>query len=306
MPGHLRRVAVLGWWPALLVAVVAGAVLHSTTHVALRDVMAYAAWFLWACTLPGTLLWRLVDWRRPGGRVGRPLLEDLVLGSILGIAAIVPVHLAMTWLGVPLLVLAWPLPVVGALAATRRGRDLLLSRQATPTPLWWSWGLGLLVLFVVVWTARFNFYGVLTLSPESLVAPYVDEPYHQSLVAEFAQHFPAQIPYVDGTPLRYHWLVYPFLAAGVLGQRRRDGAAAAGAGAVRAERADAARRGRGRRADERPPLGGPRRRGRALPALPTRRDGLDRLQRTVGRARPGRPSSPPPRPTPARSALSSW
>jgi len=213
----VRRVVVSGWWPALLVATVAGFLIHRNGLVSLPDTLAYTSWFVWACTLPGTLLWRLLDWRRgPGRRSGRPLLEDLVLGSILGLAAVVPVHLAMTALGHAGLVLLWPVVVTAAFVAVPRGRDLLLIRQLTPTPVWWSWSLALLMLYVVLRSGE-TFWFDLALTPRSLRAPYVDEPFHQSLVVEFAQHFPAQVPYVSGTPVRYHWLVYPFVAAGVVG-----------------------------------------------------------------------------------------
>ena len=206
-----------GWWPALVVTLVAGCLMHRNGLISVADEVAYTSWFLWACTLPGTLLWRLLDWRRgPGRRSGRPLLEDLVLGSSLGIAAVVPVHLAMTALGHPALVLLWPVAVATAFVASPRGRDLLFSRQYTPTPVWWSWSLALLLLYLVVRSGE-TFWFDLALTPHSLRAPYVDEPFHQSLVVEFAQHFPAEMPYVSGTPVRYHWLVYPFVAAGVVG-----------------------------------------------------------------------------------------
>lgn len=213
----VRRVAASGWWPALLLAGAAVVLLHRNGQVPVEDILAFAAWFLWACTLPGTLLWRALDWRRGAGRRGgRPLIEDVVLGSIIGIVAVVPLHLGAVALGLPHLTLAWPLAVLGGCAVTRPGRDLLLSRQATPTPVWWSWSLALVLLYPLLWSGQ----GVWldnALSPESFRAPYVDEPYHLALVAEFAHHFPGETPYVDGTPLRYHWFVYPFIAAGVVG-----------------------------------------------------------------------------------------
>src|SRR6185436_19959010 len=85
-----------------------------------------------------------------------------------------------------------------------------------PTPAWWSWSLAAVMLYVVAYSAQ-KAWSPLALSPTSLSAPYVDEPYHLALIGEFLHHFPAQVPFVAGTPLRYHWLFYPFAAEGSWG-----------------------------------------------------------------------------------------
>ena len=72
------------------------------------------------------------------------------------------------------------------------------------------------MLYVLVYTIQIV-WGISAVTPVALRAPYVDEPYHLALLGEFRHHFPAEVPFVDGTPLRYHWLVYPFLAAGTWG-----------------------------------------------------------------------------------------
>ena len=43
--------------------------------------------------------------------------------------------------------------------------------------------------------------------------PYIDMPFHLALTGELKYHFPAQIPYVTGQPLNYHWYVYAHIAA---------------------------------------------------------------------------------------------
>ena len=43
--------------------------------------------------------------------------------------------------------------------------------------------------------------------------PYVDMPYHISLIGELRIHVPSSIPYVSGVPLAYHWFFYAEAAA---------------------------------------------------------------------------------------------
>jgi len=211
MIGRVRRALASGWIPAATVVLVAALVLRDDANVGFRDIALFTAWFGWGFTVPGLVLWRLLDWRRGSGD-HRPFLEDVVLGSMLGIVAAIAVYLALVAAGVPHLVLAWPLLVLAPAVSVRQGRSLLARRQATQTPLWFSWSLAVVVLYAVLHVHHFVWAADI-LTNESLRSPYVDEPYHLSLVAEFRHHFPAQVPYVEGTPLRYHWLVYPFIAA---------------------------------------------------------------------------------------------
>ncbi len=91
-----------------------------------------------------------------------------------------------------------------------------MARPSAPTPAWWSWSLAILALYVVGYSV-FAIWNRGALTEASFRAPYVDEPYHLSLMVEFRHHFPTQFPFVAGSPLRYHWLVYPFLAMGSWG-----------------------------------------------------------------------------------------
>lgn len=214
-----RRLLASGWIPTFLVFVVASLTLRHMAHVGGRDILVFTAWWGWTCTIPGTVAWRVLDWRGGDGsgrRTGRPLLEDLVLGSTLGVILAVPAYLLAVMSGEPRLVLLWPLLVLGPAALLARGRALMLRRQAQPTPVWWSWSLAAVMLYVLVYTSQ-SVWGISAVTPVALRAPYVDEPYHLALLGEFRHHFPAEVPFVDGTPLRYHWLVYPFLAAGTWG-----------------------------------------------------------------------------------------
>ena len=196
--------------------VLATCLLRTSAQVAYADTLAFTLWVFWAHTLPGVMLWRMVDWRRRAATQGRPYLEDIVLGTTLGVVIAIPLYLLATFIGVPRLIAAWPLLVL-APALLKVGPWAGVWRpKATPTPTWWSWSLAALMLYVVCISA-YTVWSPSALTLESLRSPYVDEPYHLALVSEFRHHFPAQAPFVAGTPLRYHWMVYPFMAAGTWG-----------------------------------------------------------------------------------------
>ncbi len=204
-----------GWIPAVLVYALAVLLLRNIGLVGARDSLAFTVWFAWAHTIPGVVLWRALDWRTRSAH-GRPFPEDVALGSILGIVVGIAAYLLAVLAGLPLLVAGWPLLVLVPAMLTSSGRALLLRRQREPTPAWWSWSLALVMLYAVLFSAVRIWHG-LALTPESITAPYIDEPFHLSLIGELRHHFPATVPYVEGTPLRYHWLVYPFLASGTWG-----------------------------------------------------------------------------------------
>ena len=59
---RLARAALLsGWLPAAAVYVAAVLVMDATSLVGVGVVVWYTACFVWLHTLPGTVLWRLVD-----------------------------------------------------------------------------------------------------------------------------------------------------------------------------------------------------------------------------------------------------
>ena len=192
-----RRVLGSGWVPALLVYVVAAVALRHYALVSVWDTGIYTVWLVWAHVVPGTLLWRLLDWRPVDaeGR-GRPFLEDVALGSMLGLVASVPVYLLTMVAGIPWAIAAWPLLVIVPVVATVGGRRVL-SRPSAPTAAWWSWSLAILALYVVGYSV-FTIWNRGALTEASFRAPYVDEPYHLSLMVEFRHHFPTQFPFVAG------------------------------------------------------------------------------------------------------------
>ncbi|MFD7075653.1 hypothetical protein ACFV9G_15695 [Nocardioides sp. NPDC059952] len=196
-----------GSWSGLLPGVlVVGATLVLAIRVAgvdLAEALLFTAYVLAFLTLPGTVVWRAVA--KPGPSLG----NDLVLGTILGLVLEAPLYVLLRLLDLTQLIYGYPVAVLlGALLVVRRRRrvgPVVIGRARV-----WSWAgaavAGVQVLLVAnqVWTQR---------PVDALRAPYVDEPFHLAIAGDLLHHFPAQMPWVDGTPLFYHWLVYVHLAS---------------------------------------------------------------------------------------------
>lgn len=93
----------------LALILVLGVVFALSTQVAeVRsvDVLRFTAYVGAVLTLPGTLIWRAANGEP------RPLWEDLVLGTTVGLAAELPVYLVGRALDATWIVLAWPAVVV--------------------------------------------------------------------------------------------------------------------------------------------------------------------------------------------------
>ncbi len=205
-----------GWIPALLVYAVAALMLASAGNISIRDIVVFTLYLGWVHAIPGAVLWRALGWHRRVDATETSILDDLTLGTALGIVVSVPVYVLAVVAGVPQLVLAWPLLVLVPAAFRLRGRHIRRPWGTTRGFRWWHWALAAVLLYLVLWSAQHE-WASRALSTASLRAPYIDEPYHLALLGEFRYHFPAEVPYVDGTPLRYHWLVYPFMAMATWG-----------------------------------------------------------------------------------------
>ncbi len=206
-PRRLARLVTSGWVPAALVWLLAAVLARAEAHVGGRDILAFTAYVVVCLTVPGTLVWR---WLRPAP--DRPFGESLVLGTLTGYVLELPVYLVCRAAGLPLLTLAWPVLAIVLSLATARGRGLWRQPEARRLPPAWSWSMAGLMAFTVVWVAR-NVWALSPVTRGSLASPYVDEPFHLAMIGELRHHFPAQMPYVDGTPLFYHWLTYVHVAA---------------------------------------------------------------------------------------------
>ncbi|HET6152427.1 MAG TPA: hypothetical protein VFE15_05685 [Marmoricola sp.] len=201
-----RRVLGSGWLPALLVLALAVALLHDAARVSLRDQACFGGYLLGWIVGPGTVLWRSID-RRPN----RPLVEDLAIGALVGYVVEAPVYLTCLALGHPHGYLLWPVVVLAITLAVPGGRRLLVRRGARMSPAW-SWSVAALLAYVIVWFGR-NVWGPAPAAGSSLRSPYLDEPYHLSLIASLRHFWPAKVLFVDHTPLDYHYLSHVHMAA---------------------------------------------------------------------------------------------
>jgi hypothetical protein len=157
-------------------------------------------------TLPGTLWWRLL--RGGPGWFVADLASGLVMGYIGEVFCYVPARLA----GAPLLVLIFPIGTVALFAATPALRRHLRGNPgAERPPARWRWAMTALAGLTLVWSIKF--FRVYGLSYPANAAPDTDSPFHLALLGEAKHHMPMTIPWIQGEPLRYHWFVYPEMAA---------------------------------------------------------------------------------------------
>ncbi|NUW42415.1 hypothetical protein [Nonomuraea rhodomycinica] len=194
------------WLPAA--AVLAYAVVALRLYgVGARDTAAFALYAALALALPG-LLWARALYRR-----AHALPEQVALGLTLGYAIEVLTYLPARALGLPLMVLAWPLGTYALFLAVPRLRGhWRRGPGARPVPLWWSWTLALVTIAVVALVAA-GCYARQPLTWPALLSSPVDMPFHLALTGELRNHVPPTMPAVAGEPLAYHWFVYAHLAA---------------------------------------------------------------------------------------------
>ncbi|MGS2648955.1 hypothetical protein, partial [Streptosporangium sp. LJ11] len=115
--------------------------------------------------------------------------------------------------GVPLLVLVWPIGTcLLFLAVPRLRRHWRASPRRERAPLWWSWSVASIFTYLLLWSAV-SFFGTHALVWPALGSSSVDMPFHLALVGELRHHMPPTVPMVAGEPLFYHWFVYAHLAA---------------------------------------------------------------------------------------------
>jgi len=204
-----RRVAGLvgPGWPAAAVGYLLIAFALIATGVRLVDLLVFTGYAVLCLVLPGTLLWRLL-----AGDGARPFIADVVFGTCLAYAVELFWYLGVRAAGVPMLVLAWPVLVVGVCLLPRWRSRLWRPREVHRMAAGWSWCMTGVVLFAFVFVARVLWWPS-PISAAGLRFPYVDEPYHLSLVAELRHHVPAGSPVVDGEPLYYHWFLHAEVAA---------------------------------------------------------------------------------------------
>ncbi|MFI7642182.1 hypothetical protein [Nonomuraea sp. NPDC049400] len=196
----------LRWAPAAVLVVCVGGVC-GRYGVALSDLARFALYVVVGLALPG-LLWIRALYHR-----GRTFSEELAMGVALGYALEVLTYIPARAIGVPLLVMAWPISTYALFLAVPglRGHWRGRPRTARP-PRWWPWSLTLTVICLVLWTAA-GFFDAHALTWPAMASSHVDMPYHLALVGEVKHHVPPTVPGVAGEPLAYHWFLHAHVAA---------------------------------------------------------------------------------------------
>ncbi|MCW2876615.1 MAG: hypothetical protein JWQ95_715 [Sphaerisporangium sp.] len=203
--GKARRFITSGWLPAALTTASAVTVLGHY-GVSAKETAVFGAYLLLCVALPGMLLVRAMFPR------ARTPAEDLALGLALGYAAEVLAYVPARAAGMPLLVLLWPLAVYSAFLLLPRLRRHWKATPLRTTPLWWTWFLALVVMYLVGWSA-FTCFRLNALTWPQAGWAHHDLPFSLSLIGELKHHMPPTMPEVAGEPLHYHWFVYAHFAA---------------------------------------------------------------------------------------------
>ncbi|WP_157545151.1 hypothetical protein [Microtetraspora fusca] len=195
------------WRPAIATSGLSVAVLLHY-GVSLRDLVVFTAYVLLCLTVPGVLLIRTLYKGR------RTRVEEIALGLALGYAVEIFTYIAARAVGLPLLVLAWPVTTYAVfLAVPRLRRHCRVGRRTyLTTPLWFSWSLALLVLYLIAWGAA-SYFAVTPLTWPALASSPPDVAFHLALTGELKHQMPPTVPMVAGEPLSYHWFVYAHFAA---------------------------------------------------------------------------------------------
>ncbi|MDF5751412.1 hypothetical protein [Spongiactinospora sp. TRM90649] len=188
---------------ALAVVTVATLTAHGTQGA---DIAAFFGYLALGVVLPGTLIWRVCL----AGRHSLPV--ELAAGTAAGYALEIGAYAAARAAGQPRWFLVAPALVVVACAAVPALRRRCARTRREHVPIAAAWTLAGLVATLVVWAAP-AFYRAHGLSWPSNAAPYVDMPFHLSLVGELRHHMPPTVPEVAGEPLAYHWFFYADVAA---------------------------------------------------------------------------------------------
>ena len=169
------------------------------------DVARFAAYWLLALVLPGTLVYRAVV----GSRGNWP--EDLGYGAATGLVLEIVAWAATTASGTMQLLRFWPVPVVVAFLAIRPLRRHWRVPEPRPLPVAWSFSVAAVMI-----GGSYAIIGVVQdiPLPPTDGAYYQDLFFHLSLVRELMHPMPFEIPQHLGDLISYHYLSHAHMASG--------------------------------------------------------------------------------------------
>ncbi|MEU4390465.1 hypothetical protein [Kribbella sp. NPDC023855] len=174
-------------------------------HASGDSIVALLRFWVFGLTLPGLILWRLASPLRHN------LIEDIAAGSLVGVAALILVYLAVSPLGLQQWAWLWAAPVLLAAVSVPSWRKRVTSKVDRPVHPLTAWLIVLACALPLYGTGRYR-----NLVP----APYTDArsnspdmAFHQALSASAKYDFPLQAPYVRGEQMDYHYFWHQFTAA---------------------------------------------------------------------------------------------
>ncbi len=190
-----KTISVLPW-------LIAGAgILLALHHTGTPDqyTVLYAAYYLIAIVIPGTLTFRAL--RESRGN----LPEDLGLGAVTGLLVMLAGWALCAATHLQVLLPGWPLLVIVVFIAVPRLRRYwrIPAERREPLPAAWSWIVAAGLCLMVV--TNYKTWATTPLPPATRVY-FQDFMYHLALVHEMMRSMPFQVPQVAGDTLRYHYL----------------------------------------------------------------------------------------------------
>jgi hypothetical protein len=195
-----------GWAPAALLLVCLAVLLHHY-HVTYVDLVKYTLFLALLICLPGTLIWRAVT------RRAHAFGEEVAAGTAVGFALEVLTYIPARALGLPLLVLVWPVATVVVFAAVPALRQYWRGTgPAGRAPWWHSWSLTALLGLIVLYSAATVFRATTVTEPGYGVTDS-DTTWFLANIGELKNHMPPQLPYAPVGPLLYHWFTLADMAA---------------------------------------------------------------------------------------------
>jgi hypothetical protein len=176
--------------------------------VPVRTTAIFTGYLGLGIVLPGMLLWRAVR-GRPGW-----LVEDVAAGLAVGYSCEVMVYIGARAIGLPLLVVAWPIATIAAflLVPGLRRHWRRTDRDDEKTPLWFSAILSGSALVLFYWSA-IRFFRTHDVAGAGMLSPDGDSPFHLALTGEAKHHLPLSSPWLPEQPVLYHWFVYAEMAS---------------------------------------------------------------------------------------------
>ncbi len=204
----VRRVLTSSW-PAIAVTAVGVLTVLHKFGVSSETLGIYLVYLLVGIAVPGVFTWRLLLRSLHRDDEAPTWFEDLSLGTIFGFGLQLPFYLVGLMLGVTELAFL-PVVLVVVLSLTPFGRSVwrLPTRSLDARA---SWAIGGVILYGMAWLSwNALFRRPLGLPPHRTTN--LDETFHHALVSELSNRFPAEIPYLLGTRLDYHWFVHAQIA----------------------------------------------------------------------------------------------